>query len=133
MLNIEKLRVGNLIYFNGNTEEHIQRIIYINGDNIQIKQLSRWVNIKSILPIPLTENWILKLGCKKQGNIKRYKIKGLIGEVTILCNPLSYIYYRKNPLIVIHLNHLHYFQNLLSDLKQYSINKLLPNKDNCLL
>jgi hypothetical protein len=68
-----ELRIGNYVYFHGDVEE-------INIDHFNI------FNIKkdgALLPIPLTEEWLLRFGFEKNGNNQFILMEG---SVDILFN-----------------------------------------------
>jgi hypothetical protein len=57
-----ELRIGNLIYVNGNTEHHIESVAGISETHLRVTLLIGDIPIESTLPIPITEEWLLKFG-----------------------------------------------------------------------
>ena len=57
-----ELRIGNYVYFHGDAEE----INMVDGCEIIGREEQPSCHIEEFEPIPLTEEWLLKFGFKKQ-------------------------------------------------------------------
>ena len=68
-----ELRIGNYVYFHGDVEE-------INIDHFNIFNI---IKDGALLPIPLTEEWLLRFGFEKNGNNQFILMEG---SVDILFN-----------------------------------------------
>ena len=110
-----KLRVGNLVsepYSNG-----VFKVVNINSEgfdyvdmhNVLFTALGRH-EITSILPIPLTEEWLLRFGFEAKGKARIYKFIFVWLEneefVFALSEPI------KNKTHLTKLQHVHQLQNL---------------------
>ena len=65
MIQVNELRLGNLVYDNKN---YIRTIVLISSDRVELDNgMSYFINLNPILlnSIPLTEEWLLKFGFEK--------------------------------------------------------------------
>lgn len=61
MINIKELRIGNIIRVIGSNHEISVDYIQIEDDLIEKYNINDW-RIENLEPIPLTEEWLFKLG-----------------------------------------------------------------------
>ena len=60
----EELRIGNWVYIPTNNDKYLQ----IEQDDFSSNNISDYSLVEFAKPIPLTEEWLLKFGFKKENN-----------------------------------------------------------------
>jgi len=123
MIQVNELKIGNLVYYNGNHKEvgivtSLQPKFYPKycetSKDIFIGLNQRHdivYNVKDIQPIPLTEEWLLKCGFERVENnwkvldniVFKLSWERLAGLVLVLEN---------ESIFLAHINYLHQLQNL---------------------
>ena len=122
MITVQELRIGNIVidpqHYGGETQIEIDCINYTS-------ETKQWYH--SLKPIPLTEEWLLKLGFEKQENG---------WKKLCICNDWTYLYWErlaglelsvnKHSVMLPHINHIHQLQNLYFALtgQELTINKI---------
>jgi len=105
-----ELRIGNLVERDGNILEVIRvaKDGIVNYDLV-IKSQGMHVNSGNVIPIPLTEEWLLKFGFEKNKNgffnlIKNSEVEILIRDDYWTCDGIVFSLFN--------LKHVHQLQNL---------------------
>jgi hypothetical protein len=85
-----EFRIGNLVYF---FKETPVMIIAISSEELYLTQGCGFINpkIDECEPIPLTEEWLLKLGFQKEKEHYTWYFKG-----KVIINVFNYIAYKLN-------------------------------------
>lgn len=118
-MEVKELRLGNLVWQNYTdmVEEVDQRVTMISADRIHLEEVS--IEPKWIQPIKLTEEWLLRMGCKAQ-QINSFKLnywnKEMDFSIDVELNGHERLFYflvcdqkRRKPLIYVHqLQNLYY-------------------------
>lgn len=109
-----ELRIGNLFYYHikNNLDERKEWDEVGQIDYEDLKTLTEFDNNSEYKPIPLTEEWLLKFGFKK--NYKRgyiLKINSFLRIAGFQTIPHLYLEYEENYCLVT-LEYVHQLQNL---------------------
>jgi len=98
-LTANELRIGNLVYY-------CDEVAIVDVNSIKLVT----INHKGFSPIPLTEEWLVKLGFEKYGN-------GLnaifhIKTIEFISHPFNDVFYMRNSPCTVHIKSIHQLQNL---------------------
>ena len=108
-LTANELRIGNLVLFSDNSTIFEVTGIEIGGLYVKNQVEQTWIEIYTFEPIPLTEEWLLRLGFDKLG-IVYYIIKKVI-EINYF-NGIVGIDIRGQYVGTPHIKYVHQLQNL---------------------
>ena len=109
MIKANELMVGNLIYFEGET----CKVLSIDGHGVDVLFLGSgeevWIDLFQFTPIPLTEEWLLKLGFSD--SFTEFKINNF---VIAKDNDLFYYQFENYQVEIpdVKLQYVHQLQNL---------------------
>jgi hypothetical protein len=107
----EELRIGNLVnFFDDNTIFVVTEINSI-GIGVENKEEATWIELDRFEPIPLTEEWLTKLGFKGRIDFKWIDIVGIQirGDKYYLApKDLSNVIFHS----IVEIKHVHQLQNI---------------------
>lgn len=108
-----ELRIGNLIVHDDDSErqEYVVSITY--DDETGLRFINGLVS-EDIKPIPLNEDWLIKFGAKKNGDIYHISLSNLKAEIHFEYYPNGVAVIRSDfaELILDPIEHVHQLQNL---------------------
>jgi hypothetical protein len=119
-MNAKELRLGNLVVYNGS----VFRVTGITRNRITADRGKGDVefSISELVPLRITEYWMLKAGFERVGNFKNWKIEyNFLNETKQLTIEgdkgfNASIEYRDKFAMISLLSNIHQLQNLYSDL-----------------
>ena len=115
MINIRDIRIGNLVNFNSREyeiENISNQIIHLVDCDVRPKD----IHPTNLYPIPLTEDWLVKLGFSRKDYRDNYigievKGSGIITDFVVATEEFGIIYELREYFIVT-LEYVHQLQNL---------------------
>jgi hypothetical protein len=108
MIEAKELRIGNLVNFKVNKTPN--KVESINFAGVCTLDRIGVVLTDGLVPIPLTEEWLIKFGFEKEEDYYVYILGYDFGEIKIYPSPNGFFFIEG--VIQEHIKHVHKLQNL---------------------
>lgn len=110
-ISVNELRIGNFVRFSDFSNIFSITEISPTGLGVEDKNESTWIELETFEPIPLTEEWLEKLGFNRIGD--NFELNGIGIWFNVITEKYVFRYWAKG---FIYIESVHQLQNLFFSL-----------------